>query len=39
MEELILERTGGAAVKNERGDILLREDALSCLDSLDVEFD
>lgn len=38
VRELALERTGSAAVKNERGDILLREDALSYLEALDLEF-
>ena len=38
VRELVLERTGSAAVKNERGDILLREDALSYLEAADLEF-
>ena len=38
VQELILERTGSAAVKNERGDILLREDALSYLEAADLGF-
>ena len=36
--ELTLERTGTRAVKNERGDILLREDALSYLEAADLGF-
>ena len=36
VQELTLERTGSAAVKNERGDILLREDALSYLEPADL---
>ena len=38
VQELALERTGSAAVKNERGDILLREDALGYLEAADLEF-
>ena len=38
VQELTLERTGSAAVKNERGDILLREDALSYLEAADLGF-
>lgn len=38
VKELSLERVGGAAVKNERGDVLLHEDALSYLKAVDLEF-
>lgn len=38
VRELTLERTGSAAVKNEKGDVLLREDALGYLEGIDLEF-
>lgn len=38
VKELSLERTGNAADKNERGDILLHEDALSLLETVDLEY-
>lgn len=36
--ELNLERTGNAARKNDRGDVLLDADALGILEGTDLEF-
>ncbi|MBS6397824.1 MAG: hypothetical protein KH452_11865 [Clostridiales bacterium] len=38
VQEFALERTGRAADKNERGDILLHEDALGFIRNVDLEF-
>ena len=38
IRELHLEKEGFAAVKNDRGDILCQEDALSYVKKLDLEF-
>ena len=38
VQDLSLERIGNAASKNERGDILLHEDALSFLEAMDLDF-
>ena len=38
VQDLTLERIGNAADKNERGDIILHEDALSFLEAIDLEY-
>jgi len=38
VQELSLERVGSAAIKNERGDILLQEDALSFMEDAEIIF-
>ena len=38
VQELSLEKNGTAAVKNDRGDILCQEDALSYVERFDIEF-
>ena len=38
VQELSLEKNGVAAVKNDRGDILCQEDALSYVERFDIEF-
>ena len=38
VQELALEKNGVAAVKNDRGDILCQEDALSYVERFDIEF-
>ena len=38
VRELILEKNGSAAKKNERGDILCQEDALSFVEQMNIEF-
>ncbi len=38
VQELALEKNGASAVKNDRGDILCQEDALSYVERLDIEF-
>ena len=38
LSELSLDKNGFAAVKNDRGDILCQEDALSYVERMDIEF-